>query len=270
MSRARLFWGSACLAISFCIGLGALGCRPTQARAVPKYSDGVSMVCAVEAGTSCPGVVTGHATPSVSPRSTAEIFTHIARSSVRLRVQKGTKGGYGSGTLISVQGTHGLILTAAHVVEGESGVMVDFDREGRPLRSFPAIVEKVDSRRDLALVYVLGHLKEAGLAPAPIAQEDPQLYDELFVVAAPLGVLRQTAIERVNSMDGYAGDPPQPMWAVTGAVIPGMSGSGAFSRSGGLSCVLLLCAAMVSGPETSIGYCTPRSEVQSFLQGYSL
>jgi len=197
-----------------------------------------------------------------------QVFTTIAPSSVRLRRDSDKNPGAGSGTIIEAHDGGALVLTCAHVVEGESAVLVDLDEEGRPIRTLPGLVVKRDEDHDLALVQVLGSTKR----PArPIASVEPELYDSLYVVSAPNRIMRQSAIERLNTKDERSYDDEEyfkgTRWTVTGQVIPGMSGSAMTNAEGEIVCLTQAVATWGDEDITQVGYAVPLRFIRAFLKG---
>jgi S1-C subfamily serine protease len=200
--------------------------------------------------------------------SPKQVFTTIAPSSVRLRRDRNSKHpGAGSGTIIEAHDGGALVLTCAHVVEGESAVLVDLDEENRPIRTLPGLVVKRDEDHDLALVQVLGTTKR----PArPIASVEPDLYDDLYVVSAPNRIMRQSAVERLNTKDDASADSQYfrgVRWTVTGQVIPGMSGSAMTNAEGEIVCITQAVASWGDDEIMQMGYAVPLRFIRAFLKG---
>ncbi len=199
---------------------------------------------------------------SASSRSEREIYTMLADTSVRVRIDTPSKKGRGSGTVVALTKHGALVLTCAHVIGKESGVLIDrVDSEGN-VHTFAGLVEKVDTQNDLALIHVLG---DTGLKPVRLAIVVPELYTPLYSVGAPLGLqgvpVHYTLADKLM---------PEHYWMLGGTTMPGQSGSGVETENGDLVCVVAACPMLKDAVITDIGFCIPLPIVRQFLVGYAL
>ncbi len=201
----------------------------------------------------------------VPMRTPQVIFSEISQYSVRVRREPSKHPGVGSGTVIRSSGTSAVILTCAHVVGKEPVVMVDIDTDRKPLVTYPGLVIKTDTTLDLAIVVVIGDI---GRPAAPIAELEPNLYEELYTVCCPLGIPRQSAIERLNTHDAHSGEREPSKYGITGMAIPGMSGGAIFNASGQIVAVVEAVAVYhddVIMP--AVGFAISLSDIKLFLKG---
>lgn len=188
-----------------------------------------------------------------------EIFTLAAASSVRI-AREGDEPGFGSGTIIYANEKAALILTCAHVVKGSKKVRVDVDTEGEDVRHYYGDVVKTDDKIDLALIGVAQQMYR----PArPVAAREPELYDELYVVASPMTIMRQAAHEVLNTKD--LGSHGHAMWSLSGEAIPGMSGGGVLNGAGELVCVVDATWNEDDQDYTQIMLAVPLATVRAFI-----
>lgn len=155
--------------------------------------------------------------------------------------------GHGSGTHIG----NGYVLTAAHVVRGESDVQVKTDRGGQ----YPAKVLWVANDDDVALLRV-----DALAASSARVDCGPfKVGREVRAVGNPLAEEFVTTYGRVSGKSGNGA------MLVDLPLAPGMSGGGVFDRGGRL--VGVVSAVMTPGglSMVSIGYIVPAERVCALL-----
>lgn len=220
-------------------------------------------ICLATVGIILPCDAAAPAPVCSAPSTAREVFGLAYSSTVRLRRVK--QSGMGSGTVVEIDPSGETILTCAHVVADEQQMLVDIDRDGVSTLTVPAIVARVDRVHDLALVRAVG--RTPGVTARPVAEQDPQLFDELYVVGAPWGLQRQSAVERVNTRDARTGVSHVLTWTFTGVSIPGMSGSGALNADGEISCVVQGLFTVGGEDFTQIGFCIPRKTIAAFVNG---
>ncbi|HKR59485.1 MAG TPA: trypsin-like peptidase domain-containing protein [Pyrinomonadaceae bacterium] len=135
--------------------------------------------------------------------------------------------GLGSGVLIS---TDGKVLTAAHVLEKEGGVSVEFSNGQR----MPARVIAFSASADLALLQVDRIPKSA--IPAKLGDSDiVETGDDIFIIGAPYGLSSTLTVGRVSRRPDQmrGGILSMGEFLQTDAVInPGNSGGPLFNKEG--------------------------------------
>jgi len=134
----------------------------------------------------------------------------------------------GSGTLTAVEGETGLVLTAAHLFEGEIGpITVDF-ADGQ---SSGARILAIDRKLDVAALWIYA---PRGIRPVPIAEHNPRLGD--LVEIWGFGPKRFRSFQATAcSPIPMAGDIPRALIAAQGVqdkqvTIPGDSGGPVISN----------------------------------------
>ena len=205
-------------------------------------------------------------TVSPKPLSVRDVYLRAAESSVRVR-HTGKDKGKGSGTIIWADDRSALVLTCAHVVGEDQNLLVDTDTDGEPMRTYPATLEKVDPVRDLALVRAL---KPLGRRPAKFAYDEPELYEQLYTVASPLGIMRQSGFGVLNTKDAGIHGSSGSAWTITGVTIHGMSGGAWFNAAAEIACVVSAVAAHDGDEYPQLGFCVSLRDVLEFLDGYAL
>lgn len=172
----------------------------------------------------------------------------LANSTVRIE----TPTGFGSGTVVST----GHIITCAHVVAGQIAILVETLTHDGKAETMPAHVLKVDTKHDLALLYVKG----LTLPAIRIAKSDAEEFATVYSINAPLGKQRTVSMEILNLVD-EAG-----LWRLTGPSMKGSSGGGIFDENGELQCVY---RAQWNAKDMSygvMGQCVDRKTVLGFLK----
>jgi putative serine protease PepD len=129
-------------------------------------------------------------TPTVSP-SDPEPVAAVAEALLPSVVQLERDGGVGSGFIYS---DDGLILTAAHVVDGASQMRVRL-ADGT---AYEGTVVGRDTQHDVALVKI----DASGLAVAPLALDtDPQVGQLAVAMGSPLGLSQTVTSGVVSALD---------------------------------------------------------------------
>ena len=131
-----------------------------------------------------------------------QVAPHIYDASVRLAVREGSGIGYGSGTLVSVSGSTGLIATCAHCFERVSPgapVSVRFFSHSKEM-DLNGTVMSYDMEADVGLVLVEG-IRHC--TPAPLAKSGyvPSPGEQVIVAGCPHGeplVVERSEIIKVN------------------------------------------------------------------------
>ncbi|HEY3039800.1 MAG TPA: trypsin-like peptidase domain-containing protein [Pyrinomonadaceae bacterium] len=136
--------------------------------------------------------------------------------------------GLGSGVLISMDGK---ILTAAHLVEKENGIKVEFANGQRTL----ARVIASSTSADLALLQV-DRIPQSAV-PAKLGDSDiVETGDDIFIVGAPYGLSYTLTVGRISGRrpdETRGGILSSAEFLQTDAVInPGNSGSPVFNKQG--------------------------------------
>ena len=199
---------------------------------------------------------------SLAPTTpTADLYRRVAASSVIVV----TRTGSGSGTVIATDADTTLVLTAEHVVAGsERHVRIALNAEvtslaGKPV-VVPALVVFADKGVDLAL---LATAEPLCLPALPIAAVEPEIYETVIIVGAPMG-LEGTAVpglltakdKRLHGMD---------LWEITGLTFFGSSGGTLANTRGELIGVPIVVAVWNSLPIPQIGFAVPLSSIHDFL-----
>ncbi len=189
--------------------------------------------------------------------SPAAVYQRVSASSVVVDTDRGS----GSGTVILSRPRTLLVLTAAHVVAGSRRIRilrhVEHEDETWAV-DLPASVVHRDEARDLALLRASDGLPVPAL---PVAHAEPELYEPLFVLAAPMG-LPGTAAPAVLSSK----DLPEPeLWQITGLVFFGSSGGTVTNAAGELVAVPVRVAEWSGFPVSQIGYCVGLPDIRAFL-----
>jgi TPR repeat protein len=131
----------------------------------------------------------------------------------------------GTGVIIS---SEGLLVTAAHVVEGSGKIEVTTPKGVRP-----ASVIEIDSKNDLAILRVSG----SGYPAAPLApSRDVKLGQTVFTIGFPntdiQGASPKFTKGEISSVSGIRDEPTQ--WQISVPVQSGNSGSPLFDESGNI------------------------------------
>ncbi len=192
------------------------------------------------------------------PAFPVDVYQRVSASAVIVT----TRTGSGSGTVIMRRPGHSLILTAQHVVETEGRlveVLVPYVTPELGAGKSHARVLLVDRDHDLALLR-----SEAALgAPAlPVAAHEPDLYETVFMVAAPMG-LAGTAAPGVLSAklerDGST------LWQLTGLTFFGSSGGTVANARSELVGIPIVIATWNGFPISQIGFAVPLGSIRTFL-----
>jgi S1-C subfamily serine protease len=150
----------------------------------------------------------------VKVRTASTDVQGIAEASVGVE----TDGSTGSGTVIAHIGRSSWVLTCEHVVRGCKRARISY-RAGRKFIKVEGRVERTDEAKDLALV----RTPKLPVAALSLASVEPDLYEKVWVVAAPEGY-HGTAVESVLcGKDGSNGDPDE-AYQLSGFSSPGASG----------------------------------------------
>ena len=113
----------------------------------------------------------------------------------------------GSGYVVMISNKGAYIMTAAHVCDGERGLLETVEQEIKMKVTtlsgdvYPADVIKKDQEIDACLLFAEGLTK--GVAVIPLASKPPRKSEKVYNIAAPLGVFD---VNMVPSFEGrYAG-----------------------------------------------------------------
>ncbi len=177
----------------------------------------------------------------------------------------------GSGFLIKLAGTNGLILTTYHVIEGadpQTGTTVQFDASGPR----PAVVVGVDGSDDLALLRV----SMAGLPPLrPLPPGDSasvKVGDPTLAIADPFGSDRTLASgivaalqSQIQAPDGFVIDN---VIETDTPALPGESGAPLLDAGGhviGINSEMPVAAGTGAGGSVVAPFAVPIETVEQFL-----
>ncbi len=192
------------------------------------------------------------------PASPTDIYQRVSASAVIVT----TRTGSGSGTVILRGPRSSLVLTAQHVVEAQGRIVEVLVPYAAPELGKPtsrARVLYVDRDRDLALLESDAPLAAPAL---PVAAREPDLYEAVYMVAAPMG-LAGTASPGVVSAklehDGAA------LWQVTGLTFFGSSGGTVANARGELVAVPVIVSTWNSIPIPQLGFAVPLPAIHTFL-----
>jgi len=168
--------------------------------------------------------------------------------------------GLGSGVLISPDGK---ILTAAHVVEGEDHLVVEFANE----EWVPARVVSISAVADVALLQCDRVPK--GATPAKLGDSDKaETGDDIFIVGAPYGLSYTLTVGRISARrpdKSRSGLMSSVEFLQTDATVnPGNSGSPVFNKN---EEVIGIVSSIISDTDEFKGVCRPGSAGRSALPG---
>lgn len=185
----------------------------------------------------------------------ATTLRRVAKSVVIVHAETKTLASQGSGTIVGRVNGHAYVLTCFHVVDGKDEFFVHVSN--LETVRFPAEIEDTDEVRDLALLVV----KDLPGPVLPLAQEDPKLYDPVYILGAPVH-LDGTASEGMLTNLDFEFD-GQVFWAVANAVMmPGISGGTAVDTQG-----RLIGVPARARRDMSFGLLIPRPDLEDFLSG---
>lgn len=185
--------------------------------------------------------------------------------------------GIGAGTVIAKIGNSMYILTCFHVVDyvaqmNEKGIpiqaqigypLVNEDKEGKGMVSYPVTIVKQDPTNDLALLKT--EMIDNTLEVIKLADRCPSIGDIVFSVGSPLGMIRTLSKGVIsNFIDGF--------YVSDNTCTFGNSGGGLYNRKGELIGV----PAQVTGygktaegnfvPESSLGFAINLKRIKDFLK----
>ncbi len=149
-----------------------------------------------------------------------------------------TQSGHGSGVILSNQG---YIITNAHVVEGASNLLIVYRG-----KQYNATLERIEPMRDVALLKV--NIKVDPIIS--LAQNEPQVGDDLYVIGTPLSEQLSHTVTRgilsaVREKDGLL------FYQTDASINPGNSGGPIFDTQGNL--VALSVAGLFSSTGAGLG-----------------
>lgn len=199
-----------------------------------------------------------------------------------------------SGVIVDSTDTHALILTAYHVVSplvNPDGTLKNKDkpvtisfaffskpkREALLLRIFYYSKKiYIQKDEDLALIEIE---VDGNLYYSKLGTQDPKLAEEVFVAGNPNFNYRSISKGIISSKDRYVSE--MHVWQISGGVIFGQSGGGAFNADGELMAIAKsvdlyftgFCVTDEESDETNclksaipyIGYFVPRHAIKKFL-----
>lgn len=192
------------------------------------------------------------------PAFPADVYQRVSASAVIVT----TRTGSGSGTVILRSPTGSLILTAQHVVEAEGRVvevLVPYAAHEIGAARGRARVLLVDRDRDLALLRTEVPL---GAPALPVAASEPDLYEPVFMVAAPMGLPGTAAPGVLSAKLEHGG---ATLWQLTGLTFFGSSGGTVANARSELVAVPVVIATWNGLPISQIGFAVPLGSIRSFL-----
>ena len=193
------------------------------------------------------------------PLSPTEVYQRTSVSTVIVS----TPAGSGSGTVILERPSGTLVLTAFHVVEGARRVAVvvpafEDDTPGR--LEVAARVLDVDPKADLALLETRLPLP---LPALPVARDEPDLYEEMYIVASPLGLFGTAAPAVLSSKTQRLQAAER--WQFTGFILFGSSGGTLVNRRAELVGIPVVVATWQNLPVPQLGFAVPLGSIRAFL-----
>lgn len=185
--------------------------------------------------------------------------------------------GIGAGTIIGKAGNAMYILTCYHVIDyvakmNEKGIpiqsqigypIINQDKEGKGMVSYPVTIVKQDEKNDLALLKI--EIVDDTLEVIKLADTTPSIGDTVFSVGSPLGMIRTLSKGVIsNFIEGF--------YISDNTCTFGNSGGGLYNRQGELIGV----PAQVTGygttvegnfvPESSLGFAINLKRIKEFLK----
>jgi S1-C subfamily serine protease len=145
----------------------------------------------------------------------------LAPPTVKVRID----GGSGSGFHIG----GGTFVTAAHVVEGQETVKIEFSPDGKNYVQEPATVVKVDPAADVA---VLSVEKFEAVSATSLDCREPVVGEPVRAVGNPLGDFNVTTFGFVSRAPGNYPDSDAGLVILDLTLAPGMSGGPIFDADG--------------------------------------
>lgn len=184
-----------------------------------------------------------------------------------------TKKGMGSGWVVAsdAKAQLALIVTCAHVIHGMNdlqSIQVISTMSQQPALAF---IDYEDEENDIAVIVAVG--LTSGVVS--VASVDAKLYEQLFVVASPLGLPHSVS-------EGFLADQAETMdnaryWRLTGAFTTyGASGGAVFDYSGKVQGMVAAVGICHDRSKTSehcvpqIGFIIPRPKLAKALRRYGL
>jgi serine protease Do len=168
----------------------------------------------------------------------------------------------GSGTIIAQSQRNTYILTCEHVISGAKNLTINY-RDGKRFITISCAIEAVDEKHDLAILRTAKKIK--GREPLPIAREEPELYEGVYLMGAPEGYHGTAAHGILTSMDGSNGRKADDTWQITGLASGGISG-GIVSN---IDCELIGVMSAVARdghlPVWNIGFAVPLKHIKRFF-----
>jgi S1-C subfamily serine protease len=176
---------------------------------------------------------------------TPEIATKMADPAVRIESGRSI----GSGTHIG----HGRILTAAHVVTKDGGILEVSDQDGNV---YPASITFIDEDSDVAVIQIETSPKIKSLDPAC---RKPLFGEAIYTVGNPMGDPFVGSWGRVSSkLPKYKRTVE--VFSMDMTTIPGMSGGGVIDWKGYvIGIVSMVMVQPMLGTPLHVGYAVPSS-----------
>lgn len=200
------------------------------------------------------------------------LFRYLARASVQVDAEGQ---GRGSGVVVESHLGHTLVLTCAHVIEngGKSTTLYVISSWNGEKTIEVARLLKSDPAVDLALLEVATWMRLPALS---VAKSDPGLYERLYSVSSPDGLIGHPDTPRLAAIEGHpqwSGGIPKsaPTWRLSGMVLPGSSGGAVANARGELIGLLQGWHELDDEKHdkvASIAYAVPRSAIEKFLTEY--
>lgn len=256
MTRKRVFSVAGAAALVAAVGVAA-GCGGSSGVASPTITPTGQLGATPEQPAQAqPQVSSGLAAAGVADELIPSIVEQVQPSIVTVVVQTGQGGGEGSG--IVWDGSKGLIVTNAHVVEGAVGVEVKLPGG----EQIPATVVAVASTTDLAVV----RIDRTDLPTATFAQELPRVGELAIAMGNPLGFENSVTAGIVSALHRSLGQAPYDDLIQTDAPIsPGNSGGALVNRDGEI--IGINTAGIPSSENAnSLGFAIPSPTVRTVVE----
>ena len=192
-----------------------------------------------------PGLLIPLIFPAAALLPTPEIATKMADPAVRIESGRSI----GSGTHIG----QGRILTAAHVVTKDGGILEVSDQDGN---IYPASITFIDEDSDVAVIQIETSPK---IKSAEVACRKPLYREEIYTVGNPMGDPFVGSWGRVSSKIPKYKRTVE-VFSMDMTTIPGMSGGGVVDWKGYvIGIVSMVMVQPLYGVPLHVGYAVPSS-----------
>lgn len=193
-----------------------------------------------------------------------QTFESVVKISVNLK-GKNSEALSGSGFAID----NNYIVSAGHVCTGilvyqDQGLLANdiiltyYNSKFKEEQIHKAQIIDIDIMNDICLLYSKKH----GLTPLKFAYKETQIYDTVYIIGAPLGVLGSVSEGKVMALDKDFGAFAKGKTVVSAAAAPGNSGSPVLNDMGHIIGILV----MGHGEYDHLSIITTKEKVLRFLR----